>query len=89
MFPGWVRAFPIRVRQAGAYFVAAVVLDFAWAIYIRRVAAGDPWGGGIASAAALVLGGFIARGYVRDWRHLVPAALGAFVGTALCVLIGL
>lgn len=70
---------------AFSVFVAYVLLDFVFARYNiacvqRRVAAASTW-----SMLIVVFGGYITIKFVSDPWMLIPAALGAFVGTYISV----
>jgi uncharacterized membrane protein YfcA len=67
--------------KAVGVFVAMIVVDIAWAKYIqtvgeRRAVAAASW-----AAFLYVLGAVVITQYTHDWRLMIPAALGSFVGT--------
>ena len=64
-------------------FVAMVAVDFCWTKYI--VAAGErkAIAAGVWSALIIVGGGFSVLSYTESPWYMIPAALRAFVGTAL------
>lgn len=68
-----------------AVFLAVAVADWFWTKYTLAVSAGLALEAGGYSAAIVVVGGFVTLSYVKDRRYLLPAALGAFLGTALSV----
>ncbi len=68
-----------------AVFLAVTVADAAWSYYIRAAAERRPLAAGTSAVAILVIGGFTTLAYVHDPRYLLPAGLGAFVGTYLTV----
>lgn len=71
-----------KLAAWAAAFAGTVVLDGVWAAYIRALAVSSHtavlW-----SAATILVGGAVVRLYTKDGWLLVPAALGAGVGTAL------
>lgn len=62
-------------------FLAMTALDFAWAFYTRACADGRAFVAASWAAGLIVLSGAAQIGYTHDPYLLVPAALGAFVGT--------
>lgn len=65
-----------------AAFGSVVVLDFVWARYNLACAKQQPIIGGFYAAAILALGGFVVLQYTENPWLLIPATLGAFVGTS-------
>lgn len=74
--------------KALAVFLAVALADAAWSLYMLAVAAHRPFAAAGYSAGIVVMGAFVTVAYVKDRRYLLPAALGAFVGTYLSVLHG-
>ena len=68
-----------------AVFLATVLGDILWAIYIRRTSAGKALSAATASLCIALLGGIAITQYVENAAYLIPTALGAFVGTLLTV----
>jgi uncharacterized membrane protein YfcA len=66
-------------------FLSVCALDFVWTFYTRAMVARDELRAGLWSATIIGIGGFAASEYVKDLSFLIPAALGAFVGTWLSV----
>ncbi len=62
-------------------FLAVAALDFVWAFYTRACANGWAGIGALMAALIIVLSGSAQIGYTHDPLLLIPAALGAFVGT--------
>ena len=71
--------------KAALVFLAVAVSDALWAAWMTAVAAHQPGLAGLTSAGLVVAGAYVTVAYVRDRRYLVPAVLGAFVGTYLAV----
>lgn len=71
--------------KACAVFGATVISDFIWAKYMAAVA------GNLALVAAgwsvfiIAIGAFLTVSYVDDKRLIIPACIGAFVGTYLAI----
>ena len=66
-------------------FIVVTVADFLWAAYISHTASNNVWKASFYAAAIALFGGVITLAYINDWRVIFPAALGAFVGTFLCL----
>lgn len=66
-------------------FLSVFLLDFVWAKYTYAMTEKRALGAGTYSAAIIVLSGTAAVGYVHNPWMLIPAALGAFVGTFVAV----
>ena len=62
-------------------FVGVAVLDVLWAWYIRHTASNNAWRASLAAVGLTVCGAFLTLEYVQNRWMLIPAALGAFVGT--------
>ena len=59
--------------------------DWLWTFYIRRSAEGRALASGFFSLLIMAVGGTVAINYVHNRWLLIPAALGAGVGTASSV----
>jgi hypothetical protein len=68
-----------------AVFFAVAFADWLWTRYIVTAAAGQALPAASYSAAIVVVGAFVTLSYVKDRRYLIPATIGAFVGTWLSV----
>lgn len=71
--------------QAGSVAASMAAVDWAWARYAmaladRRAVASSLW-----AVAILLPSGWAIMSYVHDPMMLVPAAVGAFVGTYVSV----
>lgn len=62
-------------------FGAVFALDFAWAFYTRAVTAGASLKAAFYAGGLIVLTGSAQIGYTHEPVLLIPAALGAFLGT--------
>lgn len=66
-------------------FMAVVVLNFIWAFYIKQVAAKRGLWAGFYALLIFAVNAYVVDSFVRDNTVVIPAAIGAFVGTALAV----
>jgi hypothetical protein len=66
-------------------FLGAFVQDIFWTLYIRKVATGKPILSAFLSVACLIIGGVITINFVKNYRLLLPAGIGAFVATLLTI----
>jgi hypothetical protein len=66
-------------------FALVSVVDFMWANYIAHIAKGNAVLSSLFGAAIYLLGSVVTINYVNDHWMLVPAVLGALVGTYLSV----
>ena len=66
-------------------FIATGVGDMFWTFYIRRTGEGKALQASLFSAAIMIAGGIVIITYVEDKWYLIPAALGALVGTYFTV----
>lgn len=62
-------------------FLAMTALDFVWAFYTRAVARGHALKGALYASGIICLTGTAQIGYTHNPFLLIPAALGAFLGT--------
>lgn len=60
-------------------------LDYVWALYTYAIGNKNPWLSGCYAGGIILLSGIATVGYVSDTRMMVPAMLGAFVGTFVAV----
>lgn len=68
-----------------AVFAATVLADVIWAKYIMHVSGNSRWPACLYAAAIIVVGGFSTIEFTADPWMLIPAALGAAVGTWVTV----
>ena len=66
-------------------FFATGVGDMFWTFYIRRTSEGKALQASLFSAVIMLTGGIVIITYVEDKWYLVPAVLGALVGTYFTV----
>lgn len=73
------------MRRALAVFLAVAMTDALWTHYIQAASDGHRFPAAAYSALIVLVGAFVTMQYVRDRIYIVPAVLGAFVGTYLSV----
>jgi hypothetical protein len=66
-------------------FAATIVSDFVWAKYMASVAGGTPLVAANWSVLIIAIGAYLVVSYVDDKRLIVPACMGAWLGTYLAV----
>jgi len=71
--------------RAVLIFLATAFSDILWVLYIRRTSEGKAIAAAIFSSLIVLLGGFVILTYIGNKWYLVPAALGAFVGTVITI----
>lgn len=67
--------------KALGVFLAVAVADWLWSRYILHAAARRAGAASLYSGGIVLVGGVTTLAYVADPRYLVPAAMGAVVGT--------
>lgn len=73
------------IIKAIAVFFALFALDFVWARYTHALSARRSWIASHYAAAIIVLSGFGITQYAGEPILLIPAALGAWLGTFVAV----
>lgn len=73
--------YEISIAKALLVFAVTTLSDVFWAIYIRRVSDRKMLSAASISSFIVLFAGFAAIEYVGNNWYLVPAMLGAFVGT--------
>jgi hypothetical protein len=68
-----------------AVFLGTFISDYVWAKYIASITTATPFVASVWATITIVMGAFVVLSYVHDKRMIVPAAIGAFVGTYLAV----
>ena len=71
--------------EAILIFLATSCSDILWVFYIRRTGEGKAVAAAVFSAMIVILGGLVILAYVGNSWYLIPAALGAFIGTTLTI----
>ena len=71
--------------KALSVFVVMVMTDVVWALYIRRTNEGKGHQAGMFSAGIMLFASYVTVNYVSNRWFIVPAALGAYVGTRLTI----
>ncbi len=70
-------------------FVAMFLTDFCWAIYVNSVKNDAPFKSSMWALFLFLCGSIAVIGYTTNPWLLVPAGIGAFVGTYVGVLINM
>ena len=68
-------------------FISMAVLDFMWAIYTKKVTDGKAVGAAVYASILLVINATVIVSFVNNHWMLIPASLGAYVGTYYAVKI--
>lgn len=68
--------------------LATGITDIFWTLYITNAASGNKLKASIHSAFIIIVGGFTVVQYVNDHTLLLPAAIGAFLGTYFPLALG-
>jgi hypothetical protein len=71
--------------QAAAVFTAVAVADFAWTKYMMHAAAKHPHRAALWNSVIIALGSVSVVSYTENHWMLIPALLGAYVGTYVAV----
>ena len=68
-------------------FLLNITDDSLAALYVRRVSSGEALQAGVISILLTIVIAYSVINYVRDWRYLIPIALGSGLGTYLTLLL--
>lgn len=71
--------------RCASVFVATGISDYVWANYMGSVAKSNPVVASNWAFLVIVLGAFVVVSYVSDRRLILPAAIGAWIGTYLAI----
>lgn len=71
--------------KSGVVFIAMVLLDIVFALYVVTTAAKDVLASSLWAGAIQVCNVFVVVSYIRDRRLVVACTAGAFVGTWLAM----
>jgi hypothetical protein len=74
-----------RMIRAIAVFLAVAVSDAMWTHYIIHASTGQSFAAASYAAGIVIASAFVTLAFVRDRIYIIPAVLGAFVGTFLSV----
>ena len=66
-------------------FGATVISDYVWARYMLGISSGDAIEAANFAVVVIVLGAFLVVSYVQDKRLVIPAAIGAWIGTYIAL----
>lgn len=68
-------------------FLAMALLDGLWAAYVQATANDSIIQASTLATAIILTTGFVTVSYVNNRWNLIPAALGAFVGTFIAMML--
>ena len=71
--------------RGAVVLVAMAVSEFIWARYISNISDGNALIAASWGSVVIALGAFITLSYVDDKRMILPATIGAFLGTYFAV----
>jgi len=69
------------VTQSILVFFAVAIVDIFWTRYFQSTTEKHAVKAGVYSALIIVFGAFTTRSYVHDGWLVIPASLGAYLGT--------
>lgn len=69
------------LTQAILVFFAVAIVDVFWTRYFQSTAEKQAVKAGVYSALIIVFGAFTTRSYVHDGWLVIPASIGAYLGT--------
>ena len=72
-----------NITTALVVFIFMILTDYCWGVYIKALSESKILKASIYSAFIVVAGSVTAINYVDNHWMIIPAALGAFVGTYL------
>lgn len=61
--------------------IAAIAYDFVWGEYVKAIAVKDDISASFHAAILMGSSGFVTYSFVHDLRLLIPACVGAMIGT--------
>jgi hypothetical protein len=61
--------------------IAVTITDIFWTLYISHSAALNKWKASFYASMIIIAGSFTTIEYVNDRRMIIPALIGAFIGT--------
>ena len=68
-------------------FFAVFFVDVVWTLYIKWIQEDYAFRSGIAAMGIYVMGAYAILMYTESPIYLIPACLGAFLGTSLTILV--
>ena len=66
-------------------FITVCFSDFIWSKYIIHVSKGNAISASLYGASTYLIGSLITLTYIHDYKMIIPATLGALLGTYLSV----
>ena len=68
-------------------FISIIISDIIWVFYIKYTAGSEKHKAGISAAAIYIFGGFVVIAFTSNPLYLIPASIGAYIGTVLAIII--
>jgi hypothetical protein len=68
-------------------FIAVMIVDIIWTLYIKWIQENHAIRAGCAAMGIYALGAYAILSYTKDPTYIIPACLGAFIGTFSTILI--
>jgi chromate transport protein ChrA len=65
-----------------AVMISVILADIAWTLYFMKVQEEKPVASGVWAALIVIFGAFTVTEYTNDWRMIIAAIIGSFIGTA-------
>jgi hypothetical protein len=63
-------------------FIATIVVDISWTLYLIKVEERKPVQSGIWAVVIYLFGALVVMSYTTNHLLIIPAILGSFIGTA-------
>lgn len=76
---------PLESIKYFLVFSAMIVTDYIWSEWMKSVSENKPFRAGLFSVGTVLAGSFVIISYIENPKYLIPACLGAFVGTYISV----
>ncbi len=73
--------------KAFLVFLSMFFTDVFWTLLVRKTTQGKKLAAANCSVALVFLSAFTITSFVDNWLYVIPAALGAFIGTYITVRI--
>ncbi len=71
------------IIKAILVMLATMVTDLFWTLYVTNASAGNKWAASLYSTCIILFGSYSVSEYVDNRIMVIPAAIGAFLGTMI------
>lgn len=78
---------PVESLKYVLVFLVMLVTDYIWSEWMKSVAEKQAFKAGIFSVGTVLTGAFFIAAFIENPKYLIPACLGAFIGTYISVAI--